>query len=123
MAQYTDEQILQANQGRISIGEYVVFKGNLLIKWVSQDVETVNILYEKDQGEIVTDIMIAEDVASTNILVNTYTWHIPFSGNPQQPYPKYRIKIRSTISNNVIAYSNPFKVSVIIPETIIGEET
>ena len=72
MAQYTDEEILQANQGRISIGEYVVFKGNLLIKWVSEDVETVNILYEKDQGEIITDVIIAENVASTNTLLNTY---------------------------------------------------
>lgn len=123
MAQYTDEEILQANQGRISIGEYVVFKGNLLIKWASQDVEAVNILYEKDQGELITDIMIAENISSTNIALNTYSWYVPFSGNPQQSYPTYRIKIVSTVSNNVITYSNPFKVSVIMTGIIIGEET
>ena len=96
--------------------------GNLLIKWLSEDVETVNILYEKDQGEIITDVMIAENVASTNTLLNTYTWYVPLSGNPQQTYPTYRIKIVSTVSNNVVAYSNPFKVSVSMSEVAVKEE-
>lgn len=112
MAQYTDEQILQANQGRISIGEYVIFKGNLVIKWESKDVDTVNIIYEKTQDGVSEDTIISENIASSSNMINTYTWHVPFYGNINYEYPTYRIKIISTISNNIVAYSNKFKVSI-----------
>ena len=117
MAQYTDEEILQANQGRIVIGDYVIFKGNLTTKWKSNDVENVNIMYEKTQGGIKTDIMIAENVVSNPGVVNTYSFYVPFVGNPQYEYPIYRLKIVSSISNNVVAYSNPVKVSVNMGKT------
>lgn len=117
MAQYTDEEILQANQGRIVIGDYVIFRGNIAIKWKSQDVENVNIMYEKTQGGITTDTMIAGNVTSNPEVVNTYSFYVPFVGNPQYEYPIYRLKIVSSISNNVVAYSNPVKVSVDMRKT------
>jgi hypothetical protein len=125
MADYTDEQILQANQGRIEIGDYVVFKGNLVLKWVSQDVNKVNIMYEKfmpGPPQTTEEIMIVEDINSSSNNVNSYTWFVPFSGNPQYEYPIYRIKIVSTQSNNIVAYSNPFKVSVNMSGIINNEE-
>ena len=122
MAQYTDEEILLANQGRIEPGDYVVFKGNLVIKWISRDVAKVNIIYEKTQGATKTDTNIAQNVACDTNNVNSYTWMVPFSGNPQYVYPIYRIKIVSTVSNNVVAYSNPFKVSVDMTSVINNEE-
>lgn len=122
MAQYTDEEILFANQGRIEPGDYVVFKGNLVIKWVSKDVAKVNIIYEKTQGATKTDTNIAQNVVSDTNNVNSYTWLVPFAGNPQYVYPTYRIKIVSTVSNNVVAYSNPFKVSVDMTSVINNEE-
>ena len=122
MAQYTDEEIIAANQGRIEIGDYVIFKGNLSIKWTSQDVSTVNIMYEKRQANNIENIMIAENITSNP--VNTYVWVVPnsFSGNPQYEYPIYRIKVVSTESNNIVAYSNPFKVSVDMSGIINQEE-
>jgi len=112
MAEYTDEEVLLANQGRIEPGDYVVFKGNLVIKWVSKDVAKVNIIYEKKQGTTKTDTTIEQNIVSDTNNVNSYTWSVPFYGNPQYEYPIYRIKVVSTVSNNVVAYSNPFKVSV-----------
>ena len=112
MADYTDQEIIDANQGRISEGEYVVFKGNLVIKWVSKDVNKVNVLYEKKQNNTTQDYLVGQNIDSNQNIINSYTWNVPFSGNPQHEYPVYRIKVVSSITNNVVAYSNPFKVSI-----------
>lgn len=122
MAQYTDEEIIVANQGRISEGDYVVFKGNLIVKWVSKDVNKVNILYEKKQNNITQDYSIVQNINSSHDTINSYTWNVPFSGNPQYEYPIYRIKIVSSTTNNVVAYSNLFKVSVDMNQVITNEE-
>lgn len=122
MAYYTDEEILLANQGRIVEGDYIVFKGNLVIKWVSKDVAKVNILYEKKQNNITQEYVIGQNINSSQTTINSYTWNVPFSGNPQYEYPIYRIKVVSSITNNVVAYSNPFKVSVNMNQVIQNEE-
>lgn len=122
MAQYTDEEIKLANGGKIVDGDYVVFPGSLAIKWISKDVNKVDIKYEKKQNNTTQEYLIAGNVNSTSTSVNIYTWTVPFVANPQLDYPIYRIKVVSSVSNNVLAISNPFKVSVNMELIINNEE-
>ena len=115
----SDNQIIEKNLGKIENGDYVIFPGaTVAIKWVSQDIENVNILYEKTIGGNTTTMNIVQNIPSNNSIINSYNVYVPFSlaGNPNYEYPIYRVKIIDTLTNNVVAYSNPFKISVIVNE-------
>src|SRR3989344_793026 len=113
MSALTDEEVLTLNNGKISIGDYaVVSKSKITILFTTQDVPKVNAVLEKN-GADVPGYLNVSPILCSNSKQNTFIWtcNINPMPNTNEDYPTYRIKLVSSDSNTVVAYSNYFKVS------------
>lgn len=113
MASIKDDKIIEVNVGRILPGDYVIFPGIQNINWIAHNVEKVNILYEIEMNNQVSEKIIESNYTCSSTEKNSYKWNMSnLTANVKYEYPKYRIKIIDASSDNIIAYSNYFKVSV-----------
>ena len=125
MAQISDQQILDWNNGKIIPGDCVVVTGTrTTITYNTHDVEFVNIVLEKTAPNgTASDVPGFLNGANPIICMNdqqpkTFSWLCNINPDINVEYPKYRIKVVSLQPPGVIAYSNYFKISInnIIPE-------
>jgi len=114
MAQMTDEEILQLNNGKIVPGDYVVVTGTTTtITYNTHDVGFVNIVLEKNGTDVAGFLNGTQPIlCKNNVQPKTFTWLCPINPDTNQDYPKYRIKVVSQQPQGVIAHSNYFKISV-----------
>jgi hypothetical protein len=116
--QFTDKEIIEANNGKIVPGDYFVFPGRIPVSWKSHNIDKVNILYETILDGRITETQIIQNFKCSATEINNYS--IDFSKinvNVNAPYPRYRIKIVDSENGSIIIYSNYFKVSINIVRT------
>jgi hypothetical protein len=113
MAQITDEQILQINNGKIIPGDYVIVSGAInVIKYNTFDVEFINIVLEKNGIDIPGYLNGTQPILCQNeVQSKAFSWLCNIIPNVNEDYPKYRIKVVSTQPPGIVAYSNYFKIS------------
>jgi len=109
----SDREIVQMNNGKISIGDYVVFSGEVIpIVFYTNDIKSVNIILEKNGNDLPNYLNGNSPFVCKNNDKNQFNWVCNIIPDINQEYPKYRIKIKSVEPEETIAYSNYFKISI-----------
>ncbi len=114
MIQISDQQILEWNNGKIVPGDYVILTGTRIdITYTTHDVESVNIVLEKNGVDVVGFLNGINPILCNNEQQpKTFSWLCNINPVTNAEYPKYRIKVVSSQPSGVIAYSNYFKISI-----------